>query len=94
MSILLALEVTPTARLSAVDVITDGIAATEKVEEAARGDIWKEWREKLSACYMLQSRMPRTSVTVVRSARKGTKSTSSVSCGSLNHEETGTAFFG
>ncbi len=39
-------------------------------------------------------RMPLTSGTDVRSTRKGTRSVSSASCGSLNHEETGTALFG
>lgn len=40
------------------------------------------------------SNTPRTSSTVIRSVRKGQRSVSSVSCGSLNHEETGTALFG
>lgn len=40
------------------------------------------------------SNTPRTSSTGLRSARNGTKSVSSVSCGSLNHEDTGTALFG
>lgn len=38
--------------------------------------------------------MPLTSSAVLKSAKKGTKSVSSVSWGSLNHDETGTALFG
>ena len=44
--------------------------------------------------YRPPSRTPRTSSTWQRSARKGTRSVNSVSCGSLNHDETGTALFG
>lgn len=44
--------------------------------------------------YRAPSRIPRTSGTYVRSARKGIRSVSSASCGSLNHEETGTALLG
>ena len=40
------------------------------------------------------SNTPRTSSTVLRSDRNGTRSVSSVSWGSLNHEETGTALLG
>lgn len=40
------------------------------------------------------SSTPRMSSTVARSAKKGHRSVSSVSCGSLNHVETGTALFG
>lgn len=40
------------------------------------------------------SRTPRTSLTSPRSVRKGHRSVSSVSWGSLNHEETGTALLG
>ena len=40
---------------------------------------------------MLPSRTPRISSTVARSVRKGQRSVSSVSCGSLNQVETGTA---
>jgi len=38
--------------------------------------------------------MPLTSGTDVRSAKNGMRSVSSASCGSLNHDETGTALFG
>jgi len=38
--------------------------------------------------------MPLTSSAVLKSAKKGTRSVSSVSWGSLNHDETGTALFG
>ena len=44
--------------------------------------------------YRAPSNTPRTSSTVDKSVRKGTKSVNSVSWGSLNHEETGTALFG
>jgi hypothetical protein len=44
--------------------------------------------------YRAPSNTPRTSSTVDKSARNGTKSVNSVSWGSLNHEETGTALFG
>lgn len=44
--------------------------------------------------YCAPSRMPLMSGTLVRSARKGIKSVSSASCGSLNHDDTGTALFG
>jgi hypothetical protein len=44
--------------------------------------------------YRCPSRIPRISDTEVRSARKGIKSVSSASCGSLNQEETGTALLG
>lgn len=44
--------------------------------------------------YSPPSRTPRTSSVCPRSARKGTRSVSSVSWGSLNHDETGTALFG
>jgi len=40
------------------------------------------------------SNIPRTSGTEVKSARKGMRSVSSASWGSLNHEETGTALLG
>lgn len=46
------------------------------------------------AVYSPASRIPWTSSTADRSARNGHKSVNSVSCGSLNHEETGTALFG
>lgn len=44
--------------------------------------------------YRPASNTPRTSGVTLRSARKGHISVSSVSCGSLNHEDTGTALFG
>jgi len=44
--------------------------------------------------YRAPSRMPLTSGTGVRSAKNGIRSVSSASCGSLNHDETGTALFG
>lgn len=44
--------------------------------------------------YNPPSRTPRTSWTVPRSLRNGHRSVSSVSWGSLNHEETGTALLG
>ena len=44
--------------------------------------------------YRAPSNTPRTSSTGDKSARKGTRSVNSVSWGSLNHEETGTALFG
>jgi hypothetical protein len=40
------------------------------------------------------SNTPRTSSTALKSAKNGTRSVSSVSCGSLNHDDTGTALFG
>ena len=40
------------------------------------------------------SNTPRTSSTALRSVRKGTRSVSSVSCRSLNHDDTGTALLG
>ena len=43
---------------------------------------------------MPPSSTPRTSSTCSRSVRNGHRSVSSVSCGSLNHDETGTALFG
>jgi hypothetical protein len=42
-------------------------------------------------CWTAGLRMPRTSPVTLKSARKGHKSVSSVSCGSLNHDDTGTA---
>lgn len=44
--------------------------------------------------YRAPSNTPLTSSTELRSARKGTRSVSSVSCGSLNQDETGTALLG
>lgn len=44
--------------------------------------------------YRAPSKTPLTSSVEARSARKGTRSVSSVSWGSLNQEETGTALFG
>lgn len=44
--------------------------------------------------YIPASRTPRISSVACRSARNGDISVSSVSCGSLNHDETGTALFG
>ena len=44
--------------------------------------------------YTFGLRIPRTSSTPVRSARNGQRSMSSVSCGSLNQDETGTALCG
>src|ERR1700722_2152403 len=44
--------------------------------------------------YSPPSNTPRTSSTGLRSLRNGHKSVSSVSCGSLNHDETGTALLG
>lgn len=44
--------------------------------------------------YRAPSNTPLTSSTELRSARKGTRSVSSVSWGSLNQEETGTALLG
>lgn len=44
--------------------------------------------------YRAPSRIPRTSGTDVKSAKKGMRSVSSASWGSLNHDETGTALFG
>jgi hypothetical protein len=44
--------------------------------------------------YSPPSNTARTSSTVLRSDRNGHKSVSSVSWGSLNHDETGTALFG
>lgn len=43
---------------------------------------------------MLPSSTPRISSTVARSVKKGHRSVSSVSCGSLNQVETGTALCG
>lgn len=48
----------------------------------------------LTSVYKPPSRTPRTSSTDPRSARKGHRSVSSVSWGSLNHEDTGTALLG
>lgn len=44
--------------------------------------------------YKPPSSTPLTSSVVLKSARNGTRSVNSVSCGSLNHDETGTALFG
>jgi len=44
--------------------------------------------------YRAPSNTPRTSSTALKSAKNGTRSVSSVSWGSLNHDETGTALFG
>ena len=55
--------------------------------------IWQDQYDQRKG-YRPPSRTPRTSSTWPRSARKGTRSVSSVSCGSLNHDETGTALLG
>lgn len=52
------------------------------------------WWDVTPRAQIEPSRTPRTSSTTARSARKGHMSVSSVSCGSLNHVETGTALFG
>lgn len=51
-------------------------------------------RDTGDKAYRAPSNTPRTSSTELRSARNGTRSVSSVSWGSLNHEETGTALLG
>jgi len=69
---------------------------TEPAEDEGRlsgnGEEWASVGNR--QFYRAPSNTPRTSSTVHKSARKGTKSVNSVSWGSLNHEETGTALFG
>ena len=72
----------------------------ERSEDDERGDMEKTQlrasagRVGVVLIYNPPSRTPRTSSTARRSSRNGHISVSSVSCGSLNHDETGTALFG
>ena len=62
--------------------------------EARRPYVYGANRYRGCIGYKPPSKTPRTSSTVRRSARNGHRSVSSVSCGSLNQDETGTALLG
>ena len=62
---------------------------SQRGSKSSRGDMAEE-----QSCYRAPSKTPLTSSTTPKSARKGTKSVNSVSCGSLNQDDTGTALLG
>lgn len=65
-------------------------------KQAAQTDVrWDDCREvDLWTLYSVPSNTPRISSTVARSVKNGQRSVSSVSWGSLNQVETGTALLG
>jgi hypothetical protein len=69
-------------------------ARTKKKKKEKRKSQCNQKRYARFVHHRAPSKTPRTSSTEVKSARNGTRSVSSVSWGSLNHEETGTALLG